>query len=119
MIMLPVANPEPTSRTMERDGSSSPAGGGGFQAGARLALSDVHDEIPLDEPKTPLWLTAVGGGLFFLLAIAGLAALASEPDEANRPAAVASASAAPAASPKPPPVVAQGYIISDFTIFTE
>jgi hypothetical protein len=79
------------------------------------AGADAHDEPLLDEPKTPLWLTALGGGLFFLLAVAWLAGLASEPrtseggTAATASAAAASASAippTPKAPPPPPPTIA-------------
>jgi len=74
------------------------------------ATADAHEEPALEEPKTPLWLTALGGGLFFLLAVAFLAGLASEPSS-GEPAPAASASVAapappppaPKASPSPPP----------------
>src|SRR5450432_1586133 len=41
--------------------------------------ADAHDEPLPDEPKTPLWLTALGGGLFVLLAIGWLAARPAAP----------------------------------------
>jgi hypothetical protein len=68
------------------------------------ASADAHEEPILEEPQTPLWLTALGGGLFFLLAVALLAGLASEPTAPNAAAAAsasASAAAAPGASPAP------------------
>ncbi len=74
------------------------------------AIADAHDahEEPLpEEPKTPLWLTALGGGLFFLLAVAWIAGLASKPETEAAAAADASASAGPtAAAPSPSPKAA-------------
>jgi hypothetical protein len=62
------------------------------------------DELPPDEPKTPLWLTALGGGLFLALAIAWLAARPGEPTLSElSPAASASASASAVEAPPPPP----------------
>jgi hypothetical protein len=66
---------------------------------------DVHEEPVLDEPKTPLWLTAIGGLLFFVLAVAWLAGLAGDADakEAAPPATATAAAAAPPPPPAPRP----------------
>jgi outer membrane biosynthesis protein TonB len=71
-----------------------------------FATEGAHDEPIPEEPQTPLWLTALGGGLFFLLAVAWLAGLASEQKATNAAAAAsasASASASAAAAPGAPP----------------
>jgi len=34
--------------------------------------AEGSDELPPDEPKTPLWLTGLGGALFLALGIAWL-----------------------------------------------
>ncbi|HMI85648.1 MAG TPA: hypothetical protein VK550_16235 [Polyangiaceae bacterium] len=67
---------------------------------AHAAFADAHEEPLPDEPKTPLWLTALGGGLFFVLAVAWLASMASESGAVEAPSA-ASASAATLAPPPP------------------
>jgi type IV secretory pathway VirB10-like protein len=77
--------------------------------GVHAAHADAHDEPAPDEPKTPLWLTAIGAGLFFLLAVGWLAGLASGPtgDEAAAASASAATLAPPppvAAKPAPPPL---------------
>ncbi len=63
---------------------------------------DVHEEPVPEEPKTPLWLTAIGGLLFFVLAVAWLTGLAGDAD-AKEAAPPAAATAAVAAPPSPPP----------------
>jgi len=74
--------------------------------------AELPDELAPDEPKTPVWLTALGGVLFLLLAIAWLAARPSEPTRGELAAAAANASASavpstlnppPAVVPPPPP----------------
>jgi hypothetical protein len=68
---------------------------------------EASDELAPDEPKTPLWLTALGGGLFLLLAIGWLAARSVESQEGDQAAAAASASASAVAAPAiPAPAVA-------------
>jgi hypothetical protein len=69
---------------------------------AHVESIEPPDEFAPDEPKTPLWLTAVGGGLFVLLAIAWLATLGTEASE-ERAASAPSASVALAPPPAPPP----------------
>jgi hypothetical protein len=64
--------------------------------------ADAHHEPIPAEPKTPLWLTALGGGLFFVLAVAWLAGLASE-SSTEEAASAASATVAAPAPPPPPP----------------
>jgi len=66
--------------------------------------AEPSDELAADEPKTPLWLTALGGALFLVLAIAWL--VARSDDASTTAAAAASASAAPAAAPTNPTPVA-------------
>jgi hypothetical protein len=62
------------------------------------------DELPPDEPKTPLWLTGLGAGLFLALGIAWLGARPNEPTLSElSPPASASASASAAEAPPPPP----------------
>lgn len=86
----------------------------GQEAGGHehIDAAEGPDELAPDEPKTPLWLTALGGALFLGLAIAWLGARPSEPTLSElSPAPSASASAAaevvppPAPPPQPPPVV--------------
>jgi hypothetical protein len=74
--------------------------------GAHSTAADAHEheEAVPEEPKTPLWLTALGGGLFFILAVAWLAGLTSESAAAVEAASAASASAAAAASVPPAPM---------------
>ena len=72
---------------------------------------EPSDELAPDEPKTPLWLTALGGGLFLLLAITWLASRSMDAAEVASAAPAPSASAAVAAanpppSPTPPPALA-------------
>jgi hypothetical protein len=67
---------------------------------------DAAELAPPDEGKTPLWLTALGGGLFLLLAVAWLAArpAALTLSELTPPAPPAEeVPAAPAPAPQPPP----------------
>jgi hypothetical protein len=74
--------------------------------GGHAEAADHGDELAPDEPKTPLWLTAVGGALFLLLAIVWLVGQSAEAsDVAVAPAASASATAAAAPPPPPPPPV--------------
>jgi hypothetical protein len=70
------------------------------------AAAEAHDEPVPEEPKTPLWLTALGAALFFVLAVVWLVgALARETGsaEASAASAAASAPAAPPPTPKAPP----------------
>jgi hypothetical protein len=74
---------------------------------AHVGAAELSDELAPDEPKTPLWLTALGGVLFLLLAIAWLATRPNETSQGDLAAAAASASAsAVALAPRPPPAVA-------------
>ena len=69
-----------------------------------IDAAEGPDELAPDEPKTPLWLTALGGGLFLALAIAWLGARPSEPTLSElSPAPSASASASAVEAPPPPP----------------
>jgi hypothetical protein len=69
---------------------------------------------PTDEPKTPLWLTALGGGLFAVVAIAWLASRPAgrtlseltPPAETQAPAAAPAPTPAPAPAPAPAPMPA-------------
>jgi hypothetical protein len=72
---------------------------------AHSATAHAHEEPIPEEPKTPLWLTALGGGLFFLLAVGWLATLATEPkgDDASAASASAAVVAPPHAKPAAPP----------------
>jgi len=66
--------------------------------------ADGPDELPPGEPKTPLWLTGLGGILFLALGIAWLGARPADPTLSElSPAASASASASAAEAPPPPP----------------
>lgn len=75
---------------------------------AHIDDEEVHsataeaDEDPVpEEPKTPLWLTALGAALFFVLAVVWLVgALASETGTAE-----ASVASAAASAPVPPPPI--------------
>jgi cell division protein FtsN len=67
---------------------------------------DATELAPPDEPKTPLWLTALGGGLLVLLAIAWLATRPAQQtlSELTPPAETAAPEpAVPAPAPAPPP----------------
>ena len=66
---------------------------------------EPSDELAADEPKTPLWLTALGGGLFLLLVIGWLAARSMEPQEGDQAAAASASASAVAAPAAPPPAV--------------
>jgi hypothetical protein len=70
------------------------------EAHADAALGDA--ELAADEPRTPVWLTATGGGLFLALAIVWLADRPAERTLSELTPAAASASAVEAA-PSPPP----------------
>ena len=63
----------------------------------RPRMADSHDSTAQDEPKSPLWLPALGAALFLL---AGIWWLAWNPEE-PKPAAAEAASAAASASAAP------------------
>lgn len=62
------------------------------------AMSDPHVSAPDDEPKTPMWLPALGAALFLAVGLAWAVSPASPP-----PPPEAAASAAPA-PPAPAPI---------------
>jgi len=71
---------------------------------ADVDVLEPPDELAPDEPRTPLWLTMLGGGLCLLLAIVWLAARPAD-QTLSELAPPALASAPEFAAPTPPPVV--------------
>ncbi len=67
-------------------------------------LVEPADELAPDEPRTPLWLTMLGGALFLLMAIVWLVARPSDRASTELTPAM-SASASVAAAPAQPPNV--------------
>jgi hypothetical protein len=62
-------------------------------------MASSHDSPPQDEPKSPLWLPALGAALFLLAGIWWLAWNPEEPKPTAAEAASASAAAAASAAP--------------------
>jgi hypothetical protein len=73
---------------------------------------DSHGPAPLAEPKTPMWLPALGAVLFLTVGL--LWALSTPPQDARdlaaAAAASASAAAAPSAAPTAAPTIPQGAL---------
>lgn len=67
----------------------------------RPRMADSHDSTAQDEPKSPLWLPALGAALFLLAGIWWLAWNPSGDAEAKAAAEAASAAASASAAPAP------------------
>jgi hypothetical protein len=83
--------------------SHAPADPHDAESGEHEAHAEPADELAPDEPKTPVWLTALGGALFLVLAIIWLVARATDDAEAAAATASSASASAAVAAPNPPP----------------